>query len=59
MASTKPSPLLTRLNAAAAAVRYTDQWHVAAVIHEASDEIKRLRRELAAEKRRPKWNGKT
>lgn len=59
MASTKPSPLLTRLNAAAASVRYTDQWHVAAVINEASDEIKRLRRELAAEKRRQKRSEKT
>ncbi|WP_187378296.1 hypothetical protein [Achromobacter xylosoxidans] len=51
--------LLVRLRAAADSVRHTDQRGVAAVISEASDEIKRLRRELAAERRRPKWNGKT
>lgn len=51
--------LLVRLRAAADSVRHTDQWGVAAVISEASDEIKRLRREPAAERRRPKWNGKT
>lgn len=59
MEQAKPSPLLTRLNAAARSVRYTDAWPVAAVINEACDEIKRLRRELKAEQKRAKWNGKT
>ena len=55
----KPAPLLARIRMASDAVRYTSAWHAASVLNEAADEIKRLRRELAAEKRRPKWNGKT
>lgn len=59
MITQKPAPLLTRLQAAINCAHQEDPGWLAPIMREARDEIRRLRRELAAEKRRPKWNGKT
>jgi len=55
----KIAPLLKRLQAAINCAHAENPGWLAPVMREARDEIKRLRRELKAEQKRPKWNGKT
>ncbi|MGE8659082.1 MAG: hypothetical protein ACN6O8_20250 [Achromobacter sp.] len=59
MDGSKTAPLLSRLQAAINCAHQEDPGWLAPVMREARDEIKRLRRALRAEQRRPKWNGKT
>ncbi|CAB3624446.1 hypothetical protein [Achromobacter pestifer] len=59
MGETKKAPLLARLQSAINCAHDEDTGWLAPVMREARDEIKRLRRELRADQRRPKWNGKT
>lgn len=55
----KKAPLLKRLQSAINCARQDLPGFLDPVMREARDEIIRLRRELRAEKRKPRWNGKT